>query len=894
VARRRAVRDTVWPWWVARRAAHRAWRASATGQAERAAREARQAERERSEAEHGMREGYAATVIQNALARVPAAHRALAHRRVLARAVVVRRVRALPAVRKGAQRRVARWWHAQRRRHRLAIVGAVVVQARWRGLKQRRIACAQKEEAEAWYAYYATVVQARWRGRLGRRVHFRLVRRAHANAAALERRVKLKRMGVRGERERATAARDREVWAATVITAAAREYLRLHPKTVDRWLPAHNRKPGHRRFSGLRRDLRDFRVRRRETAERRARVRAAKAAAKKAGVPFVMTAALEFSEEELAGAKYSVIHMQNMSMQQSGVVDVFVTVGAGQMVDFAAKQKKRRNGGQHVFERIAVDLRDNKDRARRKEWAVNQFSFGGKTGDEEQEAASQVHLWLAFGQGKAVLGSLDVHERPLGSQVGHGQRLQRLRAQGIKVRAAEPDAHQAVEVTLELHATDRHLTTKTLPIKNIAITKGDDAALEEQLRQTMYHRVGPDLGSLGCDPGTRLWVQQPEIAKTRATKRAEAELRTLLGPALYTEHCSYVIEFCGYATADVLEMKRVFGEMDRDGAGEIDLVELLGWMKEPRREWTFDLFNMMAESPKDESSQLSFARFLHVISAIAMFSQEQCYAFIFHLMSGASSRPAPGVVDQQGFMATCHMLARDNPLLHEGVADKCLAVFQEKHIRNAGGRMNFQQFKEVIQHYPALCSGVFLIQTRVAEAFLGAPFWVHKKRLMMEARRQLQAMENNVAQYHVQGAHAGEWEEQHDYKGDPSDTWRQQEFLYGPDGEVKQRERATEQRKAEREERLLLRKEGKSDAEVEEIFREREQPSVKPQQKLDARIQEMTGGWGGVGKGYRHKGAKKVAHDPDESGDEDEDRAARVRAERSGAKQDAWFKPGTH
>ena len=32
-----------------------------------------------------------------------------------------------------------------------------------------------------------------------------------------------------------------------------------------------------------------------------------------------------------------------------------------------------------------------------------------------------------------------------------------------------------------------------------------------------------------------------------------------------------LIEFCGYATADVLELKRVFQEMDRDGAGEIDL-----------------------------------------------------------------------------------------------------------------------------------------------------------------------------------------------------------------------------------------------------------------------------------------------------------------------------------
>ena len=50
----------------------------------------------------------------------------------------------------------------------------------------------------------------------------------------------------------------------------------------------------------------------------------------------------------------------------------------------------------------------------------------------------------------------------------------------------------------------------------------------------------------------------------------------------------------------------------------------------------------------------------------------------------------------------------------------------------------------------------------------------------------------------------------------------------------------------------------------------------------------MTGGWGGVGKKYARKGARARAHDSDDSGDEDEDRARRGAA----AGGDAWFKPG--
>ena len=57
---------------------------------------------------------------------------------------------------------------------------------------------------------------------------------------------------------------------------------------------------------------------------------------------------------------------------------------------------------------------------------------------------------------------------------------------------------------------------------------------------------------------------------------------------------------------------------------------------------------------------------------------------------------------------------------------------------------------------------------------------------------------------------------------------------------------------------------------------------------LQGRILEMTGGWGGVGKKYARKGARARAHDSDDSGDEDEDRARRGAA----AGGHAWFKPG--
>ena len=100
----------------------------------------------------------------------------------------------------------------------------------------------------------------------------------------------------------------------------------------------------------------------------------------------------------------------------------------------------------------------------------------------------------------------------------------------------------------------------------------------------------------------------------------------------------------------------------------------------------------------------------------------------------------------------------------------------------------YPKFKEIIERFPALCSAVFLLITRVTHRFLGVPFWEKKKRLMAEARRQLQMVENNVKQYRVQDLH-GDFQEQGGAEAEFGPHWQQQAFLYDDTGAVRKRAR---------------------------------------------------------------------------------------------------------
>eukprot|EP00937_MAST-01D_sp_MAST-1D-sp2_P006596 g6596.t1 len=249
--------------------------------------------------------------------------------------------RLLPAQRRAVRLHIWPWWlnvrDTARQRHERE-----ARQRLWQAAARKTQAERAQMRAMALRDSAAVDLQAAVRAALARRLRVRLARAARD----------------------ATIAR-REVLAARVIQRAARAYLAKHPAPApDEWKPLHNRRPRHRRLDATRNWMRDMRTRHDEARRYRARVRAARAAAKRAGVPFELTEDLMFDPEEMAAARYSVIHTQNITMQQSGVIDVWLTVGAQQMVDFEERQKLRRNQGMYVFERVGVDLRDNLPRDR--------------------------------------------------------------------------------------------------------------------------------------------------------------------------------------------------------------------------------------------------------------------------------------------------------------------------------------------------------------------------------------------------------------------------------------------------------------------------------------------------------------------------------------------------
>jgi len=356
-----------------------------------------------------------------------------------------------------------------------------------------------------------------------------------------------------------------------------------------------------------------------------------------------------------------------------------------------------------------------------------------------------VYLWLSHGHGERVLSTIELKLRHKGSALTMQEHRKKVESKGWYLRWQETG--QAT-CHMEIWYKNRVRVPDVVPIKNIAVTKTKGEELKMKKRRG-FTALEPELGKFGLDTGTKLWVQRLDPRRTWALKRAREEVGNLCNEWYAGEHPDQLahkdkvttklhaaIDFCALTTDNVKEMRAQFEDIDIDGSGEVDVQEFFLWLGEPRTEWGDEYFKL---ADTDDSGVIDFGEFVHVLTIISMMEQYQLYHFLYALLD----RDDSGGVSKEEFVNGLKRMVHDNPLVSGGMIVRLAdSWFGQPIVLRQGGRINFRQFHDMMQHLPSVALPIFKLKDVIADKALGQPFWSHKKEVFAEARRELQLEED--------------------------------------------------------------------------------------------------------------------------------------------------------
>lgn len=160
------------------------------------------------------------------------------------------------------------------------------------------------------------------------------------------------------------------------------------------------------------------------------------------------------------------------------------------------------------------------------------------------------------------------------------------------------------------------------------------------------------------------------------------------------------------------KLKDKFEEIDIDGSGSIDSVELFEAVGEARSPFTDALFALI---DLDGSGTIEFDEYIRVLATYCMFTKDEILRFCFELFDKDGS----GAIDEKEFIELCKTINNASPM-YPGNFKKALEDFDV----NDDGLIDYNEFIELEKRYPLILFPAFKLQDALQRASLGESTWL--------------------------------------------------------------------------------------------------------------------------------------------------------------------------
>ena len=190
--------------------------------------------------------------------------------------------------------------------------------------------------------------------------------------------------------------------------------------------------------------------------------------------------------------------------------------------------------------------------------------------------------------------------------------------------------------------------------------------------------------------------------------------KSLARPTVKLQHPQAIkmTEALGLNQRHLRIMRDQFDDIDVDGSGNIDAVELFEAMGEVRSKITEELFAMM---DMDGNARLDFDEYVAVALSYCMYTKDDILKFCFDLFDLDSG----GTIDEKEFTEMCVAVSAGDPLFSGN-----FRMALENFDTNDDGLIDFDEFRNLNDRYPMILHPAFRMQDKLQKYTLGEEEWV--------------------------------------------------------------------------------------------------------------------------------------------------------------------------
>lgn len=381
----------------------------------------------------------------------------------------------------------------------------------------------------------------------------------------------------------------------------------------------------------------------------------------------------------------AVLKFQTRSIVQEGIVDIRLTLGESEKINFQREQTQLMHEEAPYFEMVEGDL----------------------SGQMEL----QIHIWVCNGHGTGCICRLDIQSKPKMSKVSLRSREKELRSKGVRV-AWHPNVH--IEITGECSVM---LGKGGFAVRDVRIAQ--DAHEEHKFEKKGFKLI-ESLHQFNLP--TSVWAHSREPYPEDGMYK----YGSLTAMDWFDKRLIKCISAFNLTESDVLGLRAVFEAIQGPNISffvktkyifeyfRFPLVKMCEWV--------------IAGIGPGSNEELSFSEYVHTVCFFCIFGRQELLRFIF----GAADVEAKGYLRKDQFMILVEDLVEINPsnvrewqMQFGNYADPKL------------GYLFFTGFEKFCDEYNYILWQALYLHRTFMEKNLGEDFWTQKRTMFNQIREHL-------------------------------------------------------------------------------------------------------------------------------------------------------------
>eukprot|EP01029_Cantina_marsupialis_P007690 TRINITY_DN1869_c0_g1_i1.p1 TRINITY_DN1869_c0_g1~~TRINITY_DN1869_c0_g1_i1.p1 ORF type:complete len:412 (-),score=108.95 TRINITY_DN1869_c0_g1_i1:274-1509(-) len=166
---------------------------------------------------------------------------------------------------------------------------------------------------------------------------------------------------------------------------------------------------------------------------------------------------------------------------------------------------------------------------------------------------------------------------------------------------------------------------------------------------------------------------------------------------------------------DVSKLKKCFQRIDKDGSGEISILEFLEFVGLDRTKFAVRAFSIF---DVDKSSEIDFSEFVLATWNYCTFDKRALISFAFDLYDTDGS----GMIDMTELKRIVQEVYGDE-FRSNVYATRIMEQISKQNVGDASDEISPAKFEKFVQTHPALMFPAFRLQQELQKCILGAKFW---------------------------------------------------------------------------------------------------------------------------------------------------------------------------